>query len=547
MEVRIVRSRRLAAPALILPAFILMAFILAGPGCTDDPTALTLEDYGIHPGLQLADGAPSVPANIVTLQLTGAGADSCVVWNSTDQGNVAHQAFPLDAATPLRVTWTLEPGEGLKIVQARFYGHGGAASQVCADSVVVDQTPPEPGAARFPPGGAEPVGTTVRFAWSPFVDAVSDSQHVVYQLAVHTGDRDWLVDCGAATEGIVVDLPRASAVTWSVAAVDGAGNRRELACPAFTTWDLALPAFVAIEAGTFMMGSPESEPGHQSYETLHQVTLTHGFAIGATQVTYGTVIPLMQWAFDHGLVTVDASFVRDAVGGDGDIVWRFEFSIIQFDGSSFSFVPPYGNYAAICRELTWYGAAALCDWLNAAGGFDLVHDRSNGWAAHGDIYAVHGFRLPTEAEWEYACRAGSSTAFWNGDLAEDCPCPGWPCNCCSDAVLGAVGWYCANYSGWDAEPARKPANPWGLFDVHGGAGDWCYDTANGIAYGAGAVVDPVDWENPGSHCVRGRASGSIVDAYPPRCRAASRGGGNAPMAPICGFRLVLSGIADVAR
>ena len=171
-------------------------------------------------------------------------------------------------------------------------------------------------------------------------------------------------------------------------------------------------AFMWIEAGTFMMGSPESEPGRTSDEgPQHQVTLTEGFYLGKYEVTQG------QW-----MSVMGSNPARHVKGANRPV---FYFS--------------------------WDDMQAFIEKLNDAAGSDL-------------------YRLPTEAEWEYACRAGTTTRWSFGD---------------DESQLAAYAWY--DFSGVQDVGTKKP-NPWGLYDMHGSmweyVGDWWG------RYSSQAQVDP---------------------------------------------------------
>ena len=202
--------------------------------------------------------------------------------------------------------------------------------------------------------------------------------------------------------------------------------------------------FILIRPGEFMMGSPASENGRFDDEVQHQVKITQPFMMATTPVTQA------QW-----------------------------YAVMQTDPSYFK-----GDDLPV-EQVDWNDAVDFCRKLSAK--------------------EKKQYRLPTEAEWEYGCRAGTTTAYYTGD---------------AESALDEAGWYHGNSDRKTHPVGQKKPNAWGLYDMHGNVLQWCQDVYGD--YPAGAVSDPrgAKPNNESSRVLRG---GSWYDA-PQNCRSADRDG-----------------------
>ncbi|MBD3423092.1 MAG: SUMF1/EgtB/PvdO family nonheme iron enzyme [Candidatus Latescibacteria bacterium] len=271
--------------------------------------------------------------------------------------------------------------------------------------------------------------------------------------------------------------------------------------------------FVLIPADTFTMGSPGDEWGRSSDETLHLVTLTHDFYLSETEVTNQQYADMAQWAYDNGYCTANSSTLQDDMDGSTQELLDLDDSNceISFSGGTFTVDSGKENHPVI--EVSWYGAVSYCDWLSMQAGLTREYDHGS-WECNGhDPYNAGGYRLPTEAEWEYACRAGTQTPFNTGN--------------CLDADTEA------NYNGsfpytgcpsgpfefWTVPVANYPDNGFELYDMHGNVWEWCNDW---FASCSGDKTDPVGPSTGASRVLRGGSW--FGDAL--FCRSAYRSWGN---------------------
>jgi cysteine-rich repeat protein len=285
-----------------------------------------------------------------------------------------------------------------------------------------------------------------------------------------SGDAASIIDCGDGVVG-----PTEGCDDGNVAPGDGCSAQ----CQVEATWTCrfapsfcAPSGFVPIAPGTFLMGSAPAEAGRGGDELQHQVTLTRGFWIGSTEITQAQFTNAMSWN--------PSSFAGCPQCPVDNVGW---FDVVAYANQLTSIeggMPCYGMTAIQCRDGSVAGSNPMACMNPTAGGIQAATVTTNGVSS---VYACTGYRLATEAEWEYAARAGDPRATYAGDLDAShlaCEQP--------NPVLDPIGWFCGNAAGSTHVATLLLPNAWGLYGVYGNCSELVYDWYG--PYPAGPLTDP---------------------------------------------------------
>lgn len=233
--------------------------------------------------------------------------------------------------------------------------------------------------------------------------------------------------------------------------------------PKFVTNSVNM-TMVLIPRGEFVMGSPKNEPNRRADEQLHKVILTKDYYLGCYEVTQAQYCKVMGINPSHSQGEAFASLLTTESAENRD----------------------FPTAELPVEMVKWSDAVEFCRKLS-----EQPEEKA----------LKRTYRLPTEAEWEYACRAGSVTSYSFGDNSN---------------LLGEYAWYVENSNGTTHRVGSKKSNNWGLFDMHGNVDEWCADTTS--FFDSSPLTDPLI-ELPGR---AGIVRGGSWESKDFMCRSAVR-------------------------
>jgi len=196
-----------------------------------------------------------------------------------------------------------------------------------------------------------------------------------------------------------------------------------------------------IRGGTFVMGSPKSEANRKSDEGPQHKVQVDPFWMGKYEITWDAY---EVWMSDMDILR--RQILKAKITVRDKLADEFQLSQPTEPYTDMSFGMGKKGYPAIC--MTQLSARVFCQWLSAKTG--------------------RYYRLPTEAEWEYACRAGTNTAYYFGNDAQ---------------LIDDHAWHKGNSEKTYHKVGQKKPNPWGLFDMHGNVAEWVLDQHTTSFYG----------------------------------------------------------------
>ena len=333
--------------------------------------------------------------------------------------------------------------------------------------------------------------------WAAEPLAAEELQRIT-NLAEELGDRRFRIRASAVKNLIASGEPALSTVREIAESSSNAELRyrakyviRRIIIECSTSKSTGLKT-VMIDTGQFLMGSPSKEPGRRNDEGPHLVRISQPFLLGKHEVTQRQFQQIMGFTPSHFMP-----------GSEG------KAKVLKIDTSTFP-----------VERVSWFDAIAFCNELSKRDGYRPYYkmtkvepDGNSIKHAALTIEGGNGYRLPTEAEWEYACRASTTQRFHFGNTSNS-----------KKANFIARGPSVYGSRGKEVSLGRTtrvgsyPPNSWGLQDMHGNVAEWCWDWYSKDYYSHSLPKDPLGPDSGNHHVLRG-GSWLVNEAS---CRSASR-------------------------
>ena len=290
-----------------------------------------------------------------------------------------------------------------------------------------------------------------------------------------TPDQKVIPDMPTPDQGMIPDMPTPD---QKVIPDTGPGCKHPTVTKSCSTDATLGLTFCTIPSGCFKMGSPKSDTCRWANEPEQlPVTLTHKFEMQSTEVTQDQFYAVMNYK----------PWYHTSCGGTCPVervTWHEAAAYCNALSSKKGYTPCYSDKGSgkSCTKDGDCNSGEVCQNKSTCIKYDVASSYSSGNA----IYTCKGYRLPTDAEWEYAYRAGTTTAYYSGANDQSL------CNSCSpkDPNADSIGWYCYNSSSTTHPAGKKTANNWGLYDMAGNVWEWCHDGYQSDL-GSVALTDPV--------------------------------------------------------